>query len=109
MNLIELTKKYFIKFSNKNINSLANIFAEDIVLIDWELNQSGKVNVLTANKNIFDSVSKILVQPVNLSQTDNIVFAEIIVRIDDTVILNVVDVITFDKRNKIQKIVAYKR
>lgn len=109
MNLIELTKKYFINFSDKNINSLSDMFSDDILLIDWELNQSGKKNVLNANQKIFNSVGKILVEPVNLSQTDNIVFAEITVRIDDTVILNVVDILTFDIHNKIQKIVAYKR
>lgn len=109
MNLLELSKDYFAKFSNKDLNGLSDMFADDVVLVDWQINQSGKKNVVKANKTIFTSVTKLLVEPVLMSQNENTVFAEIVVRADDTAVLNVVDVITFNTEGKIKKITAYKR
>ena len=109
MNLLELSREYFAKFSRKDLTGLTDMFADDVVLVDWQINQSGKKNVVKANKNIFNSVNKILAEPILMSQNENTVFAEILVRADDTAVLYVVDVITFDEVGKIKKITAYKR
>jgi len=109
MNLIEIAKNYFAEFSKKNLNSLSDMFTDDVILIDWEINQSGKNNVLNANKKIFDSVDTISVKPLILAQNDNTVFAELLIKVNDTITLKVVDVITFNPEGNIEKIVAYKR
>ena len=44
--------QYFKDFSNQNIEGLAESFAEDIHLCDWNIDVEGKENVLDAIKEL---------------------------------------------------------
>ena len=108
MSLKEIVLEYFKDFSNKNIPSLKAVFADEIILRDWEIEVKGINNVIDANKNIFNNVKSILVEPINLYQDRNTVVGEIKIIINNTEILYVVDVIEFNEENKIKRIFAYK-
>jgi ketosteroid isomerase-like protein len=108
MTNINLTFEYFTKFSNKDISALNDMFTDDITLTDWDINVSGKTNVLDANKNIFDNVKSISIIVKNIAENNNFVFAEIDITINSETLLNVVDVIEF-RKEKIKSICAYKR
>lgn len=105
----DLTLKYFELFSDKNIKLLAEMFSNDVKLIDWEINANGKQEVLLANEKIFENTKTIKVKPKLLAEVDDAVLAKIEVLIDDVLVINVVDVITFNKEHKIKEILAYKR
>lgn len=106
-NLKQLATQYFETFSRKDVDGLADIFSDDVVVRDWEISASGKVGVLAANKNIFDRVDTIIVTPLALYEDGNTVAAEIEVLINNDLKLLVVDVITFEA-NKISGLRAYK-
>jgi hypothetical protein len=107
----ELLRNYLTAFADKNLNMLEFMFSDDVILHDWDILATGKEAVLAANKNIFDNVNNIIINIDNFSEdrTDNnLMFAQLEVIVDDKII-NVVDVIKFDKNDKITKISAYKR
>ncbi len=105
--LKQLATDYFTTFSRKDLDGLDSMFADTAALRDWTGSAEGKANVLTANKNIFDSVDTIVVTPLALYQDGNTVAAEIEVLINGVEKLLVVDVITFDG-DKITGVRAYK-
>jgi hypothetical protein len=74
---------------------------------DWEQSAIGKVDVVTANQKLFQSVTSIQVDPVQIYQDENTVVAELIVTINSEIRLLVTDVITFTG-DKISSVRAYK-
>lgn len=108
MKLKEIALKYFKDFSNKDATSLKKVFANDIFLRDWEIEAKGIDAVIKANENIFNNVNSIHVEPQNLYQEENIVIGELKIMINNSEILYVVDLIEFNKENKIKRIYAYK-
>jgi ketosteroid isomerase-like protein len=104
-------RHYFNAFASKNLTVLSDLFADDVVLQDWEISAVGKQAVLAANKNIFDSVDSIQVNIINTAEnpTATLMFVEIEVIINNDVKLNVVDIIRFNNVGKIIKISAYKQ
>jgi len=99
--------QYFETFSNKDLTGLSEIFSDNAVTRDWDTTAEGKDAVLTANKNIFDSVDTITVTPLSLYEDGNTVAAEIEVLLNGVEKLLVVDVITFEG-DKISSLRAYK-
>jgi len=99
--------QYFETFSNKDLTGLSEIFSDNAVTRDWDTVSEGKDAVLTANKNIFDSVDTITVTPLSLYEDGNTVAAEIEVLLNGVEKLLVVDVITFEG-SKISSLRAYK-
>lgn len=108
--LIEITKQYFNIFSNKDLSGLENMFSKDIGLKDWDTNVRGLENVLKVNKDIFESLEKIEINPLNIFNDGNTVIAELDIDINNgQESLLILDVIEFDSENKIIEIRAYKR
>ena len=107
MTLKETATQYFETFSRKDLDSLAVMFTDDVVLRDWERSAEGKIDMLAANKAIFDAVDTITVTPLALYEDGNTVTAEIEVLVNGDTKLLVVDVITFID-DKISSLRAYK-
>lgn len=102
---------YFNFFSKKDLQGLKNMFSDDITLIDWEILESGIENVTKANENIFNSINTIEVTLLNVYKEDNQnnFSCEIEIIINGNELLKVIDVICFDKNDKINLISAYKQ
>jgi ketosteroid isomerase-like protein len=107
MTLKETATQYFETFSRKDLDSLAVMFTDDVVLRDWERSAEGKIDMLAANKAIFDAVDTITVTPLALYEDGNTITAEIEVLVNGDTKLLVVDVITFIG-DKISSLRAYK-
>ena len=107
--LIEISKRYFDTFSNKNLSGLEKMFSLDVSLRDWEIEAKGIKEVLKANKNIFENLENIQVNPLKIYNDGNTVVAELDIDINNgEESLLVVDIIEFDSENKILEIRAYK-
>ncbi len=109
MNLIELAKRYFDFFSKKDIQNLKNLFSEDIILKDWEIEAIGIKDVVDANKKIFNSVESITINPNNIYQDNFVLVCVIDVIINKTEKLKVIDILKFNENFKIQEISAFKQ
>ena len=99
--------QYFETFSRKDLDGLAEMFADNATLRDWTGSAEGKIDVLSANKNIFDNMDTITVTPLSLYEDGNTVAAEIEVLLNGQEKLLVVDVIIFEG-DKISSLRAYK-
>jgi hypothetical protein len=107
--LIEISKKYFKTFSHKDLSGMENMFSKDIRLKDWDTEARGLEDVLKINKNIFEKLESIQVNPLKIYNDGNTVVAELDININNgQESLLVVDVIVFDSENKILYIRAYK-
>lgn len=108
---LEFKLKYYFKyFSNKDLEKLEGIFSDDVQLIDWTATVKKKKNVLNFNKKIFQRFKKIRVRLVEKFFNDkNNSFACMISIKLDSKSINVVDVIYFNSKSQIKKIVAYLR
>lgn len=110
MHLVEICKQYFEAFSKKDLERIKNMFSEDVILIDWEIYETGIEKVVEANANIFKAVNKIQVTPQNLYKDGLTIIAELEIDINKgQEKLQVVDIIKFNLDNKISKITAFKR
>jgi hypothetical protein len=108
--MIEKACNYFEAFSNKDLDTLTELYSEDVTLADWEpLFFDGKEQVLDANKTLFESVESVNIVVKRIGSNDKNVFAEIDILINDATQLFVVDILEFDQNQKIKSIRAYKR
>tara|TARA_B100000787_G_C15964949_1_gene194805 strand:- start:66 stop:392 length:327 start_codon:yes stop_codon:yes gene_type:complete len=106
--LKKLANKYFELFSNKNSLQIAEMFSQKISLNDPKGCSLGKTDVLNATQKIFDSASNIEVKVKNLYEERRTVIAELEIIIDSNELIKIVDILKFDKSDKIVKISAYK-
>ena len=107
MNLNELLQEYFTAFSNKDINTLITLFADDIVLIDWNTTAYKKEDVLSVFVEIFKTFKNIKVEINDILINSSKASVQLCLVLDDLK-LKVVDIIYF-KDSKICKIDAYKQ
>ena len=107
-NIKDITLSYFKTFSEKNIDGLREMFADNITLRDWDIDTKGIESVLEANLNIFQNVKTINAIPQNIISENNFVFAELIILVNDDEELKIVDLIEFNKKGKIISIKAFK-
>ena len=105
--MIEIIKRYFEAFSNKDVEALRQLFAENVKLRDWAIMAAGRNKVIDANRTIFNSFDRINVEIVSTCTNENIVSCEILIDLDNEYLL-VNDVIEFNDEMKIKAIRAYK-
>jgi hypothetical protein len=108
LNLRYLLDTYFSAFSKKNIEKIAELISEDVVLKDWNIHEIGKADVLEATRQIFSTINKIEVTPICFYSISETSFAiQIEIRINFNKINRVIDLIEFDEHAKIKNITAY--
>lgn len=105
----QIAMLYIKAFSEKDLSSLETMFADNIILIDWDGMLVGKENVLAFNQTLFDQLAKIQIDIDKIAIGHDTIMLEIKVILDSKTKIPVVDVIDFDQDNKIKQIRAYKR
>tara|TARA_B110001450_G_C17435853_1_gene405837 strand:+ start:89 stop:433 length:345 start_codon:yes stop_codon:yes gene_type:complete len=103
-------KKYFNYFSEKKIDKLESLFSNDIQIIDWTANIKKKSKVLDFNKKLFKKFKSINVKLDEkfYNQRNKSFACKLTIKLDNKSI-NVVDLIYFDSKLQIKKIIAYLR
>ena len=106
----KVIKEYFKSFSNKDLITLEKLFTNNIILEDWTTSIKSKKKVLKFNKKIFKSfkIINVKLEETFTNLKNNSFACKIIVQLNKKK-LKVIDIIYFDKKNKIKKIVAYLR
>ena len=103
-----ICKEYFWAWGDKNISKLAEMFAEDVRLRDWNQTAFGREQTLIANNNIFTSVKTCSALPLYMYQDGNTVACRLNVYINDDNAFEVLDLITFNDEGKIVEILAFR-
>tara|TARA_E500000178_G_scaffold337906_1_gene377673 strand:- start:79 stop:408 length:330 start_codon:yes stop_codon:yes gene_type:complete len=106
----KISNKYLEYFEKKDTKSLENIFSDDIFLIDWELNVLSKKNVIEAFNNIFNKFENINVsiKEIYCDNKRKTTFVESELTFNNEIKLKVIDILTFNDKNKLCGIKAYK-
>ena len=103
----EVALFYLKKYAEKDIESITELFVEDIVLRDWKIRVNGKEEALRETRKNFESVDTIEIEVLSTYENDNTVAAELKITIDNLEELYVVDVITLNSKKRITSIRAY--
>jgi limonene-1,2-epoxide hydrolase len=100
--------KYFNAFESKDLSTLRELFDNDVTLRDWDVEATGVDSVIAAATKIFNSVEFISVQVINIFHDGNFVVSELIITINKTESVRVVDILEINSLYKICSIRAYK-
>lgn len=113
--------KYYKAFVSKDLGTINELISDDILLIDWEIEVSGREEFLKTNQNLFASVGEISIisysffegVPVfitsHIDSTATTYFCPIDITIGENNQIRVLDLISFDSSGKICGIIAYKQ
>lgn len=98
---------YLSKYAEKDLEEIAGMFADDIILRDWKIRVVGKEKALEETRKNFEAAETIEIEVLATHGDHNTVAAELKITVDTTEELYVVDVITFNDEGKIKSIRAY--
>ena len=104
-NYLVLTEMYFNAFKSKDLSILGNLYAPNVELTDWVGAWFGKDSVLESNRQLFETDFELSVN--SSLQLNNATYNQITIRFESEVI-EVMDVIKFNKDFEIESIRAYK-
>ena len=107
MTHIEKFVHYLECYQNKDIESVSNLFSDDIHLRDWKISVFGKSIAIAETQNNFDNASTIEIDVLNIMENANCVCGELKIVVNNQEVLFVVDVVTFNELGKISSIHAY--
>ncbi len=105
-------EKYFESFAEKDIDSLENLFSEDVQLHDWNASFVGRDAVLKEVGQIFSTFGSIKLEVHKIFpaiDVDNFFACQIEIVFDGNPPLYIMDLIKFDSDNKIIDVTAYNR
>ena len=104
--LKNLTEQYILAFSNKDLNAISVMLADDFVLEDPVVKRlKGKVAALEAISNIFTGCSRIEFFAKNIYQDGDTTMIEFVLILDDTR-LEGMDILNW-RDGKLQELRAY--
>ncbi len=102
-----LCHSYLNSYADKDLTAIEAMFANDILLRDWKISVLGKEKALAETKKNFESANTIEIEILTTYENQNAVAAELKITVDDSEVLYVVDVITFNATGQISAIKAY--
>jgi len=103
----EMFKQYLEYYCKMDIELVAEMFAEDIILRDWKISVQGKCEAVRETLSNFNASESIEIEILRLYEATNAVAGELKIVVDRSEILYVTDIITFDDQGKISSIRAY--
>lgn len=98
---------YLEAYSDKNLQKISDMFSTDIALRDWKISVFGKGAAIAETDKNFRSAKTIEISILATYESDNAVVGELKIVVDNTEILHVVDVVSFNADGKIDSIRAY--
>lgn len=103
----EICLSYLKKYAEKDLDSIEQMFSNDIVLRDWKIRVEDKESAIKETRKNFNSADSIEIEVVSIYENHDTVAAELKITVDTTEELYVVDVITINAEGKIKSIRAY--
>lgn len=108
LNHTETCLLYLQSYQEKNLNAVAELFAEQIVLRDWNLRVVGKAAALNETQKNFEAAKSLHIEVLRTYERSNSIAAELIITVNNSEVLHVIDVLDFDAQGKIVAIRAYR-
>jgi hypothetical protein len=101
-------RSFLSAYERKDIGTISKMFAEDVVLRDWNLQVAGLDEALAEYSKNFRDADSLSITVNQILESESGVAAELEIIVNESKRLSVVDVFTFNKDSKITSVVAYK-
>lgn len=98
---------YIKKYAEKDIHSIAKLFADDILLRDWKIKVKGKDEAINETQKNFLSVDTLQIDVINHYENQDSVALELKITIDSKEEIYAMDVIKVNFEGKIISIKAF--
>lgn len=98
---------YLHHYANRDIDSIAAMFADNVTLRDWNLFVAGRAAAVAETAKNFRSTQTIEIELLHLYEREGAVAGELRILLDGEIELFVVDVLAFTDDGSIQSIRAY--
>lgn len=108
MDVGALTRRFLLAYRSKDLATIANMFHPEVVLRDWNSEVIGDKDALEEFSNNFEQAKSLEILMKKIYIANLSAAAELEIRVNDTEVLSVVDVLTFDPDGQILSIVAYR-
>ncbi len=107
MSFKEQFNSYLKHYSDKNLVKIADMLADNVTLRDWTISVVGKEAALAETEKNFSSARSIEIEVLRTYEAAESVAGELRIIVNETDVLYVVDVVTFNRDGKIESIRAY--
>lgn len=103
----KLCVQYLDRYAAKDLEAVASMFDEKILLRDWKISVKGKSIAVEETQKNFESATSIEITTLAMHCTEQTAIAELKIIVDHAEELYVVDIISFNQQEKISSIHAY--
>lgn len=107
MRLRDRFQSYLDAYAKKDLAAVSGMFADSIALRDWKISVAGKEAVVAETRKNFRAAESLRIEILGSYESDDTVAGELKITVDESEVLHVVDVVSFDADGKIQSIRAY--
>ena len=98
---------YLRHYETQNLEAIAALLAENVVLRDWKIRVQGKAAVLAETAANFAQAQSLTIEVLTLTESQHSVAGELRIVVNGEIELFVVDVLEFDADGRISAIRAY--
>lgn len=103
-----LARRFLTAYAAKDIDVIAALLADDVLLRDWNLEVRGRDAFLAETQRNFDDADTIAIELLHVNSTDRSVAAEVLITVDGSIRLRVVDVLDIDADGRVTAVRSYK-
>ncbi len=104
----QLARKMLSAYEAKNIEFIASLFSPDVLLRDWNHEVVGRTAAIKEFIKNFEEAEQLSIEVLKFFGSEAGVAAELEIVVNNSEVLRVVDVISFDEDSKITSIISYK-
>ena len=105
--LVQRFADYLAAYSAKDMPTIAQMFAAEVRLRDWKISVAGREAALAETRKNFSAARSIAIDILATYESAGAVAGELRIVVDESEVLNVVDVVSFDAQGQIASIRAY--
>ncbi len=104
----QLARKMLSAYEAKDIDYISSLFSSDVLLRDWNYEVVGREAAIREFSKNFEDAKQLSIEVLRIFSSEAGVAAEVEIVVNNSEVLRVVDVISFDKDSKITSIISYK-
>jgi ketosteroid isomerase-like protein len=101
-------RAYLAAYAARDLDAIAALLSDDVMLQDWNLRVAGRAAVLAETRKNFEAVRSLRIEVLQVYEAGQRAAAELRIVVDETITLDVVDALQFDAAGRISAIRAYK-
>ncbi len=103
-----VARRFLAAYAAKDLATIATLISDDALLRDWNLERRGRDAFLAETQANFDHAETIGIDIEQLHATARSVAAEVLITVNHTIRLRVVDVLDFDAAGRVTAVRSYK-